>query len=366
MDSDLPSTARLEMADASLPSPFRDHQLQSGSTTDSDFPELAGLEDEILETPRGWIKGPRPGTYGPNFRFSVPPDNTAVAQPGSLHQFGGAINNDIGPIIQPRIEPSPLLRKSFIAKDIENKMYPLGLAKAFNPKKKESYVKSWKKKDRVYKGNPFAEILRNRKRIEIFDNKYDLSDLEDLPTQAVKKIDSFVVEGRYVETLVLLLSKEDPSKPLDAPGQPAFFKVPLLEVRKSGCLFARLLEEKDKKISRFNGDTIVYSFDKSHANLHIQEYAIYIDALMKSDTARASGGYSLVENLTTGDLWIGLLVWRDWRASKGFRASYTEQQLWNALRVGTFVRDEEYSIALYDMVNSSGHEVFSNISCARR
>ncbi|KAG4434023.1 hypothetical protein IFR05_010505 [Cadophora sp. M221] len=254
-------------------------------------------------------------------------------------------------VVQPRVEPSPCLRKSVITKEIKDEMDPLGLAKSYNHTRRKEYVRAVKT-ERVYKGNPFAEILWNRGHSWVFENKNDLSNLEDLPTSTANKHDPFVVQAdTSQEELVILLSKEDPSRPLDFPGQPPYFRIPLSKLRDSECFFATLLDERDEKRSSFSHNSIVYSFDDSlNPNIYIQEYAIYIDTLMVCDMARAHRGYWIIESLTTTEIWKGLRPWADW-ASQGFRPSYTEEDIKNAIFVCRFVRDMFYSSALYGLID---------------
>lgn len=147
-------------------------------------------------------------------------------------------------------------------------MYPFGLAETFTYSRvKKDVVFDDDDGEPFYKENPFTQILRSRGRIQ----RTDLSDLKNLPTAASKFSDNFAKVGSYRETLVVLKSQEDPNKPLDAPDQPPYFRVPLSALRKSSCLFASMLDEKDKKKYHFTDNSIVYSFDQSPTpNLHIQ------------------------------------------------------------------------------------------------
>ena len=258
--------------------------------------------------------------------------------------------------MQPKVEPSSCLRKSVVPKQIGKDMHPLGLAKTFNLKAPKVYM-DWEELVPVYGGNPFAQALRNRTPSKDSYNRNDLSDLKDIPTTNAKKCKGFVQVDRGVEKLLILRNKEDPSKPLDAPGQPEYLEVPLAKVRKSGCIFARLLEEKDKGTkSFFHGNSIVYSFDSApRPNIYIQDYAVYIDNLMISDFARASQGYCLVQDLTSWQMWSGIKVWGAWAANASFSPAFAEEEAKNALLVGMFLGAPLYSEDLYKMSVTRGY-----------
>ncbi|MAD84778.1 MAG: hypothetical protein CL912_17605 [Deltaproteobacteria bacterium] len=258
--------------------------------------------------------------------------------------------------MQPKVEPSPCLRKSTVPQEVAYDMYPLGLAKIFNLKTPKSYI-GWEELVPVYGGNPFAQALKNRTHTKNPYNKNDLSDLKDIPTRAAKRDDDFVQVDRGVEKLVILRNKEDPRKHLDAPGQPKYIEVPLAKVRKSGCIFAKLLDEIDKgKKSLFHGNSILYSFDSApKPNIHIQHCAVYVDGFMTSDFARASQGYYRVQSLTSRHLWTGIRIWGFWMASFSFQPSYTEEETKNAMLVGSFIGDPLYCEDLHKMVVARGY-----------
>ena len=78
--------------------------------------------------------------------------------------------------------------------------------------------------------------------------------------------------------------------------------------------------DKGKK-SIFYGNSIVYSFESApRLNVHIQDYAVYIDTLVASDFARALQGYYCVQDLTSRHLWIGIRIWGFWMTNFFFSA----------------------------------------------
>ncbi|KAL2068596.1 hypothetical protein VTL71DRAFT_14933 [Oculimacula yallundae] len=255
------------------------------------------------------------------------------------------------PIYQPILDPSPSVRKSVITDKVEVQMDTLGQA---NRHRFKDF--SAKEEERVYSGNPFAKILRSRGRTSGLRPTNDLSDFQDIPAQSVKKSDDFVqISTTYQEELVILMSKEDPSKPLDAPGQPAYIRVPLLPLRRSDNILAKLLLEKDKKVSKYKDSSVVYSFDKDpQPNIHIQEYAIYIDGLLAYGFK--ARGYNSPHILTTEQLWVGFRFWGAWISSNSFKYKYEmlesaceKDNLESAIQVVQCLEDPVYAKEVSDI-----------------
>ncbi|CZT08014.1 uncharacterized protein RCO7_09607 [Rhynchosporium graminicola] len=261
------------------------------------------------------------------------------------------------PVIQPKLEPSPSLRKSLVPEDIDNKMYPLGESKTYIPKNWKQNFRDQQEKS-VYGGNPFSSILKSRGGSSNSYQKNVLSDFEDLPIRSIKKKNDFVQVSTYCEELVILLTKEDPTKSLTAPGQPHHFRVPLNAFRRSGNILAEFLVEKDKKVSEFTDGTVVYSFDKEpKPNIHIQEYAIYIDKLMSSEVMAAATRYLvavprflIVEKMSIDQFWVGVVLWGNWASGKPFELPCHEDDIESAARVSIFLNDPAYANYFYEQV----------------